>query len=243
MVWYPPACLVTKPVLFTPRPWFPIRAFVNDWVVASPVPAGEAPVDLPPASTVVRLGGFRHFPEARLGGHVYLWGLFPATDLGASILLAALGSPSRWGTWALLLLELAALWDVPILVSNSLLESTDLEIIRGFCASAPAKVLFAGADTLLTTLFRGGCKVLDADDPGLRPDSNEDLGLAPPLLPRKGGRGGITISMNRLSRGIFRSRTGLPYRITFGSTLPFEAMARKLALTVTFLPSRSPPRL
>ena len=58
--------------------------------------------------------------------------------------------------WSLSWLELAALWDVPILVTNAMSEESSIFFLQGFCASAPAKVLFAGADALLTTLFRGG---------------------------------------------------------------------------------------
>ncbi len=104
---------------------------------------------------VVRSGGFRHLLGTKPGGCVQQWGLFPTSDLSASVLLATSGSPLGWGTWVLLPQELAALWDFPILVTDSLSELTDLGILRGFCALAPAKVLFVGADALLTTLFRG----------------------------------------------------------------------------------------
>jgi hypothetical protein len=97
------------------------------------------------------------------------------------VFLAALGLPLGWGMRSLSSLELAALWDVPISVLESLLESTDLVMVQGFCASVPAKVLFAGANALLTRLFRGGSttKVLDASIPGPQPVSKEVLGLVP----------------------------------------------------------------
>jgi hypothetical protein len=105
------------------------------------------------------------------------------TDLGATVFLTSSGPPSGWGTRKIPPLELAALCDIPILVSDSLSKSTNLAIIKGFCTSALAKVLFAGANALLTTLFQGGgSKILGMDntyDPGLlRPASNMDLGLA-----------------------------------------------------------------
>ncbi len=180
-MWYPPNCPAVEPVPFSPHPWFPLCAFVNDRVVATLIPASEALVDLPPVSTVVRSGGFPQFPGTKPGGFVHHWGLFPASDLGAMVLLAALGLHLGWGRRSLSPLELAALWDVPILVSDLLLESMDLTMIQGFCASAPAKVLFAGADALLTTLFRGGSttKVLDVAIPGPQPVLNEVLGLVP----------------------------------------------------------------
>ena len=62
------------------------------------------------------------------------------------------------------------LWDVPT-------------VLWGFCASAPAKVLFASADALLTTLFRGGSFLVGSlvqlidEVAGPSPRSSKDLGL------------------------------------------------------------------
>jgi hypothetical protein len=69
------------------------------------------------------------------------------------VLLAASGSPSGMGVQPLSWLELTALWDVPILVSDSMTGDSDTLIIGVFCTSTPTKVLFAGTDALLTTLF------------------------------------------------------------------------------------------
>jgi hypothetical protein len=80
-------------------------------------------------------------------------------------------------------LELAALWDLPILVTDSMSEESDLLILQGFCVSAPAKVLFVGADALLTMLFRGGSLIgslvpsINKEVAGPSPRSNKDLGL------------------------------------------------------------------
>ncbi len=52
-----------------------------------------------------------------------------------------------------------------------------MELLQGFCLSAPAKVLFVGADALLTTLFRGGTVFL-GDTPGPAPKTDAELGLA-----------------------------------------------------------------
>jgi len=106
------------------------------------------------------------------GGLIHQWGLFPVSDLIARIILAASECPSGWGVRPLSWLELVVLWlwDVPT-------------ILWGFCASAPAKVLFAGADALLTTLFRGvsflvGSLVPLIDEVAVpSPRSNKDLGL------------------------------------------------------------------
>jgi hypothetical protein len=94
-------------------------------------------------------------PGAKPGGVIQAWGLFPASYLQATVLLAASGSPSGWGTCTLSELELAALWDVPILVLDSLSGGEAYGILWGFCTSAPGKVLFARTDALLTTSFRG----------------------------------------------------------------------------------------
>jgi hypothetical protein len=125
-------------------------------MAATPVPAVDAPVDLPLVASVVRTGGFQRIKGAKPGCVIQAWGLFPASDLQATFLLAASGSPSGWGTRTLSVRELAALWDVPILVSDSLSDVAGLEILGGFCASAPGKVLFTGTDALLTTSFQGG---------------------------------------------------------------------------------------
>jgi hypothetical protein len=121
------------------------------------------------------------------GGVIHQWGFFLASDLWARVLLAASGCPSGWGVWPLLWFKLAALWDVPILVSYSMSKESNILILQGFCASAPAKVLFAGADALLTTLFRGDAVVNSSNEVviltkeakvvGPSPRSNEDLGL------------------------------------------------------------------
>jgi len=59
-----------------------------------------------------------------------------------------------------------------------------VDILRGFCVSAPAKVLFVGADALLTTSFRGGTNFSlfssasnEGDMPGPAPKTDVELGL------------------------------------------------------------------
>ncbi len=155
VAWYPPSYRAAEPVPLAPQPWFPIWAFINDRTAATPVPAAKVPEDLPPTPSVVRSGSKNRVHGSPPGGVIYQWDLFPASDLQARVLLAALGCPSGWGVRPLLWFELAALWDVPILVSDSMSKESDILILQGFCASAPAKMLFAGADALLTTLFRG----------------------------------------------------------------------------------------
>ncbi len=120
VVWYPPACPIAEQVTLTPQPWLPIRACVNDRFVSTLVPAVDALDDMPPVAAVVRTGGFLWVLGAKPKGVIQALGLFPASDLHVTVLLAASGSPSGWGTHALSELELAAIWDVPVLVSYSL---------------------------------------------------------------------------------------------------------------------------
>jgi hypothetical protein len=51
---------------------------------------------------------------------LYQFGLFPAHDLGAEVLLSASASPSGMGVRKLTRDELGLLWDVPILCIDSL---------------------------------------------------------------------------------------------------------------------------
>ena len=87
---------------------------------------------------------------------MHQFGLFPAHNLSADVLLAASASPLGMGVRNLTWQELGLLWDVPILCMDSLAQDKMEEFIAAVCVSAPAKVLFSGTDALLTTLFRGG---------------------------------------------------------------------------------------
>jgi hypothetical protein len=60
-------------------------------------------------------------------GAVHQWGLFPASALSTPVLLSAVGSITGLGVYPLSWPELAALWDVPILISDCLLEASDVD--------------------------------------------------------------------------------------------------------------------
>jgi hypothetical protein len=221
VAWYPPGHKAATPAPIAPQPWFPIRAFVNDRAAATPVPVAEVPVDLPPTPSVVRSGCTPGACGAPPGGIIHQWGLFPASDLGARVLLASSGCPSGWRVRPLSWLELAALWDVPILVLDAFTEESSISFLRGFCASAPAKVLFAGADALLTTLFRGGSSLIDSlvqSSVGPSPRSNMDLGLvvSPPTREEESCRFAAS------SREMSKRRTELRFRTICGSTLSWR---------------------
>jgi hypothetical protein len=155
--WFPPNLLAPNPVPVEPLPSFPIHWSVMDRVAATPVRSTLLQANSLPVTAVVRL------PVELIGagrgplvGVVHQWGLFPASDLSASVLVVVVGSVLGLGVCRLSWLELALLWDVPILILDHLSEASDVDLLRGFCLLAPSKVLFASADSLLTTLFRGG---------------------------------------------------------------------------------------
>ena len=166
MVWYPPTQLVPSPAPLVPLPWFPIRLLVMDWFAATPVRADLAPAKAPPVAAVVRCMADRAYEGRDLViGVVHQWGLFPALALSTPVLLSAAGSFTGLGVCSLSWPELAALWDVPILISDRLTEPLDVELLQGFCLSAPAKVLFVGTDALLTTSFRGDSCAISSFSP------------------------------------------------------------------------------
>jgi hypothetical protein len=128
-----------------------------DRLATTPVRANLAQADALPVTAVVRCMADRAY-EGRdpVIGAVHQWGLFPASALSTPVLLSAVGCFTGLGVCSLSWPELAALWDLPILILDRLTESLDVELLRGFCLLALAKVLFVGADALLTTSFRGG---------------------------------------------------------------------------------------
>ena len=238
VAWHPPGTHAAPVLPLTPRSWFPLRAFINDRVAARPLPAAATPTDLPPVDAVVRAGGPRPRDGSRPGGHVSQWGLFPSTQLDATVLLTASGSPSGWGTRSLTPLELASLWDVPISVTDSLSSVDDHGVLLGFCDSAPEKVLFAGADSLLTPSFRGGSIALGTSQgsvetvPGPTPFSNEALGLAsqPGGGESEGGGGATPLPATplpwRSSKETTRRMTTQGYPTISGHCIFSEVMAR-----------------
>jgi hypothetical protein len=124
----------------------------------------------------------------RSEGLVQDWGLFPASELEAQVLVQCSSSPSGYGARRLTWLELGGLWDLPISIIDALPPSEAELMLRAFCKTAPTKVLLAGANLLLNTSFRGslgglkqnlgGAKLVEAHGP--RPLSNSKLGLSTP---------------------------------------------------------------
>jgi hypothetical protein len=109
----------------------------------------------------------------RSDGIVQLCGLFPASDRSARVLVPATSSPTGIGSRSLSLMELGGLWDIPILVMDSLVGPAAGDIYRALFDTPPTKSLLVGADSLLTTSIRGGLQGLQDG------------------RPRKGGNGGV----------------------------------------------------
>ncbi len=121
-VWYPPGYPWVEPLAWEPRNGTPLLCCVNDRVLARPYlgPRGS---------------GLAGDSIARLDGLVLDFGLFPALDPRALVLLESSGSPSGYGSRVLTGRELGTLWDVPILFMDSL---SDLEIdglMKGICCA------------------------------------------------------------------------------------------------------------
>jgi len=115
-------------------------------------------------------------------GVVMDFGLFPASDLTARVLLESSGSPSGYGLRSLSARELGDLWDVPILFMDFLLDQEVGDLMGAICRTPPSNLLHSGADLLLTSCFRGGIVgglLGQGCLPGPRPRSDSDLGLAP----------------------------------------------------------------
>jgi hypothetical protein len=141
------------------RMWFPLWCYVNDREQASPH-IGKQPAVAATAAVV------------RSDRLVQLCGLFPALDRSARVLVPATSSPTGLGSRSLSLMELGGLWDIPISVMDSLVGPASGNIYRALFDTPPTKSLLVGADSLLTTSFRGGLQGLLAG------------------RPRKGGNGG-----------------------------------------------------
>ncbi len=142
MVWYPPGFPWVEPLVWEPRGGTPLLCCVNDRVRASPF-HGRHPTAV--SGEVV----------AREGGLVLDFGLFPVSDLGATILVESSGCPSGYGSWRLTAGELANLWDVPILFLDLLSDQEISGLMGDICSTPPSKLLHTGADVLLTDGFRG----------------------------------------------------------------------------------------
>ena len=143
VAWYPPLMPFSEPLPVVPQSWFPLFSYIKDREHTTHHPS-------PPD------GGAAVASVVRVDGLVQDWGLFPATDLTAKVLVQCPFSPSGYGYRSLTHAELGGLWDLPISVLDSLPERGAAETLHALFQTAPTKILFAGADFLLTASFRGG---------------------------------------------------------------------------------------
>ena len=177
-VWYPPHTPFVEPMEWTPRGGTPLLCCVNDRVRAVPY-HGQ------------RRSGIAGERVVREGELVLDFGLFPASEPATQVLVESSASPSGYGSRRLSARELGNLWDVPILLLDSLADAEVTALMEGICQSPPSKLLHTGADLLLTAGFRGGYysggRGLDLDRegllpgllPGPRPLTDNELGLCP----------------------------------------------------------------
>ena len=124
VVWYPPGHPWVEPLTWEPRGGTPLHCCVNDREYARPFlgPRGSGTV----GAGVVRTEGL-----------LLDFGLFPASDPSARVIVESSLSPSGYGSRRLTARELGNLWDFPILFLDSL-PDTDVGALMGaICASPP----------------------------------------------------------------------------------------------------------
>ncbi len=85
VAWYPPLVTFLEPLPVVAQSWFPLFCYVKDREMASPHP-------MPPS------GGLAVPLVVREGGLVQDWGLFPASDVGARVLVQCSSSPLGYGS-------------------------------------------------------------------------------------------------------------------------------------------------
>ncbi|EJK72702.1 hypothetical protein THAOC_05737, partial [Thalassiosira oceanica] len=164
VAWYPPGHDSPPPVQCPPQPHAPLSTRLGDGEWAAPCPP-----PLPPASYP------RSVVHSEDGGAVLGCGLFPHDRLDQPVECACRFSPTGFGRRAVTPLEMAALWDVSILVTDRISAMTTFRgLIRALGATPPAKFLQFGADRLITGGFRGGSSEgLVVDRPSIAVDSEE----------------------------------------------------------------------
>ena len=222
LVWYPPGLPWVEPLTWNPRGGTPLLCSVNDREYARPF-LGPRESGAVGAEGAVVAGGV-----VRTEGLVLDFGLFPASDPSARVIVETSSSPSGYGTRRLTPRELGNLWDIPILFLDSL-SDPDVGVLMGaICASPPSKLLHTGADLLLTDFFRGGGAGramgkgsgegrVGMVPPGPRPLSDRELGIKRAAPPQD------VVSLEK------RPRVGVPPRavqdpevVTKGPTVPPE---------------------
>ncbi len=142
VVWYPPGLPWVEPLKWEPRGGTPLLCCVHDREYATP-------------SLGQRRTGAAGERVVRAEGLVLDFGLFPASSPLAWVIVELSSSPSGYGSCRLMTQELRDLWDVPILLLDSLSETDIGLLMAAICASPPSKLQHTDADLLLTVVFRG----------------------------------------------------------------------------------------
>jgi hypothetical protein len=143
VVWYPPGLPWVEPLTWEPRGGTSLLCCVNNRKYATPFLRQR------------RKGAARE-GVVRAEGLVLDFGLSPASDPLAWVIVDLLSSPLGYGFHCLTARELGDLWDIPILLLDSLLETDVGLLMAAICTSPPSKLLHMGADLLLTAVFWGG---------------------------------------------------------------------------------------
>jgi hypothetical protein len=166
-VWYPLGLPWVEPLTWEPWGGTQLLCYVNNRKYATPF-LGQ------------RRTGAAGERVVRVEGLVLDFGLFPASDPSAWVIVESSLSPLGYGLRRLMARELGVLWDVPILLIDSLSETDVGLLMAAICASPPSKLLHTGADLLLTAVFRGGGVGRAREflvPPGPGPLSDLELGL------------------------------------------------------------------
>ena len=116
VAWYPPLMPFSEPLPVVPQSWFPLFSYAKDQERVT-------------AHLCMPDGGVAVARVVRVEGLIQDWGLFPASDLAAKVLVQCSFSPSGYGHRSLSGTELGALWDIPIPSSTCSLHRG----WRGFC--------------------------------------------------------------------------------------------------------------
>ena len=180
------------------RPWSVIAASLSNRVATRPVPIPSLdathPVNVPCP-----------LPDGSFGS----WGLFPADNPRCVVTMLCHKSRSGWGQRRLIPAELADLWNAPISMVDVWDEAGFGDVLRSLTLSAPAKILSAGADYLLSCYLRGGFGFFDRSErvAGVkRGMSNQELPGSPfkrdKFSCQNGGQGEDVVSTLSCTPGI-----------------------------------------
>lgn len=145
------------PPPMTRHPWAPLGSLLDGVNSAASLDAtlSHRIKSIPTSS------GSTDYPVLKFGGVIHSQGLAPWGIANLNVVVPCVYHENGVGVRKLLPHELAALSDTPILLIDRLKrQGTDgLQLLRCLSRGHPSKVLFSGADYLLSTFCRGGFNV------------------------------------------------------------------------------------